>query len=222
MTYDKDNRLLTRTTPNGKVVTNTYDWKTGGVSSVLSEINATAADDITMSYAFDANGRTTTVTDGRGNAWAKGYDAMGRMTTLTTPNPGAGAYTHTITYNGNGNKIKTDDFKGTVHYYQYDGLGRMTGHGTTSLANDETYTWACCNELTAFTDAHGTASLSYNDLGRQTSFTDTCTPLGETSSAVVGCPISCPPAHAATGEHKQPAVSIPVGSHAGVMTYPAY
>ena len=28
-------------------------------------------------------------------------------------------------------------------------------------------------ELTAFTDTHGTASLSYNDLGKMTSFTDT-------------------------------------------------
>ena len=42
-----------------------------------------------------------------------------------------------------------------------------------SLANDETYTWACCREMTAFSDTHGTASLSYNDLGRMTSFTDT-------------------------------------------------
>jgi YD repeat-containing protein len=49
------------------------------------------------------------------------------MTTLTTPNPGAGAYTHTITYDGNSNITKTVDFKSAAHYYQYDGLNRMTG-----------------------------------------------------------------------------------------------
>ena len=43
------------------------------------------------------------------------------------------------------------------------------------------HTWACCRELTAFTDTHGTASLSYNDLGRMTSFTDT-TQAGKHSS----------------------------------------
>jgi len=48
----------------------------------------------------------------------------------------------------------------------------MVGHGATSTANDETYTWSCCGELTAYSDSLGTASLSYNDLSRLTSFTD--------------------------------------------------
>ena len=173
-TYDLDNRQLTKTDPVGVVATNAYDWKTGRVSSVVTEINATSGDDITVSYAYDANGRPTTITDGRGYDWTKAYDAMGRMTTLTTPNPGSGAYTHTIVHDGNGNMIKTTDFKSTSHYYAYDALNRMSGHGTDSGADDETYTYACCGaQLSAYTDDLGTASLSYDELGRLTSFTDT-------------------------------------------------
>ena len=173
-TYDLDNRQLTKTDPVGVVATNAYDWKTGRVSSVVTEINATSGDDITVSYAYDANGRPTTITDGRGYDWTKAYDAMGRMVTLTTPNPGSGAYTHTIVHDGNGNMIKTTDFKSTSHYYAYDALNRMSGHGTDSGADDETYTYACCGaQLSAYTDDLGTASLSYDELGRLTSFTDT-------------------------------------------------
>ena len=173
-TYDLDNRQLTKTDPVGVVATNAYDWKTGRVSSVVTEINATSGDDITVSYAYDANGRPTTITDGRGYDWTKAYDAMGRMTTLTTPNPGSGAYTHTIVHDGNGNITKTTDFKSTSHYYAYDALNRMSGHGADSGADDETYTYACCGaQLSAYTDDLGTASLSYDELGRLTSFTDT-------------------------------------------------
>ncbi len=94
---------------------------------------------------------------------------MGRMVSLTNP----ASVTSSKTFDGNGNITKTDDFKGTVHYYKYDSLNRMTGHGTTSAATDETYTWACCSEMTAYTDAQGTATRTYNDLSQLTSFTDT-------------------------------------------------
>ena len=48
----------------------------------------------------------------------------------------------------------------------------MSGHGADSAADDETYTWGCCNRLTAYSDALGTASLSYDNLNRVTSNTD--------------------------------------------------
>ena len=48
----------------------------------------------------------------------------------------------------------------------------MTGHGADSNANDETYTYACCREMTAYTDSNGTATLVYDDLSRLTSNTD--------------------------------------------------
>ena len=53
--YDKDNRRLTITQPNGTtqglITTYAYDWKTGQVSSIVSERNTTSGDDITVSYA---------------------------------------------------------------------------------------------------------------------------------------------------------------------------
>jgi YD repeat-containing protein len=171
--YDKDNRLVTKTDAVGVVTTNTYEWKTGRVASVLTELNATSADDITMAYSYDANGQPVTITDGRGYAWTKAYDALGRMVSLVTPNPGSGAYTHTIVYDGNGNITQTTDFKSVSHYYAYDALNRMSGHGASSAASDETYAYACCGaQLSGYTDTLGTASLSYDQLGRLVSFTD--------------------------------------------------
>ena len=104
-TYDADNRRLTVTQPNGTtqglITTYTYDWKTGQVASIVYERNTTSGDDITVSYAYDNNGRVTGITDGNGQLWTKSYDALGRMLTLTTPNPGSGTRTHTIWYDGN-------------------------------------------------------------------------------------------------------------------------
>jgi YD repeat-containing protein len=55
---------------------------------VKNQVSASSGDDITTTYTLDDNGRPTTIADPRGNSWTKAYDAMGRMTTLTTPNPG--------------------------------------------------------------------------------------------------------------------------------------
>ncbi|MCC7478959.1 hypothetical protein IT575_10945 [bacterium] len=103
------------------------------------------------------NGRNLTTVDGRGNTWSNSWDAMGRRLTLVTPNPGGGAFTHSMYYDGNGNITKTTDFKAVSHYYAYDMLNRMTGHGSNSSANDETYTFSCCSKLTVYTDAQGTS-----------------------------------------------------------------
>lgn len=99
---------------------------------------------------------------------------MGRRLTLVTPNPGGGAFTHYMYYDGNGNIAKTTDFKATSHYYAYDGLNRMTGHGSSCGANDETYNWGCCSMLSDYTDALGTSDLQYDQLGRLTSHQDSC------------------------------------------------
>ena len=175
-TYDLDNRRLSITQPNGTtqglITTYAYDWKTGQVSSIVYERNTTSGDDITVSYGYDANGRATGITDGRGQQWGKTYDALGRLASLTTPVSPTGAHTHYIYYDGAGGILKTTDFKAASHYYKYDGLGRMTGHGATINANDETYAWVCCTRLSAYSDSLGTASLTYDGLNRLTSFSD--------------------------------------------------
>jgi YD repeat-containing protein len=167
-TYDLDNRRATQTRPNGLVTTWVYDWKTRQIANTVQEIDTNSANDITTSYSYDDNGQPLTITDGNGNAWTKTYDAMLRMVSLTMPNTNA----HTITLDGNGNMLKTVDFKGTSHWYQYDELNRMKGHGANSSANDETYSWQCCNRMIAYTDAFGTADIAYDQLNRITSFED--------------------------------------------------
>jgi YD repeat-containing protein len=166
--YNYNNWLSTSTYPSGLVMTYSYDWKTQQVSSILYERNASSGDDITVSYGYDDNGRVTSITDGRNLTWGKTYDAMGRMTALANPS----STSFSLVYDGNSNITKTTDWKSVSHWYQYDGLNRMSGHGANSSANDETYTWNCCNEVSGYTDAFGTATLTYDDLGRLTSHTD--------------------------------------------------
>jgi len=75
-------------------------------------------------------------------------------------------------FDGNGNVEKVSDFKGTVTNYVYNALNQRASMGWGANDDDITYTWGCCR-VTAYTDATGSASLSYDQLSRLTGFTDT-------------------------------------------------
>jgi hypothetical protein len=56
----------------------------------------------------------TQITDGLANNWTKGYDALLRNTTITTPSVSGASYTLMKEYDGNGNITKVTDFKGNA------------------------------------------------------------------------------------------------------------
>ena len=56
--------------------------------------------------------------------------------------------------------------------FRFGVVGKHRGNGADSGADDQTYSWACCREMTAYTDSLGTAALVYNDRSQLTSNTD--------------------------------------------------
>ncbi len=172
-TYDLQNRTVSVTDPDGLVTEyeyNTNSWTT----KVTNKVDAVQANDIVVEYGYDDNGARTSEKDPLGNQYDREYDAMGRNTKITAPlvtgqvNP-----KEDLRYfDGNGNVVKVVDFKAQVTNYVYNALNQRYSMGWGASVNDVTYTWNCCR-VTAYTDATGSASLSYDQLARLLSFTDT-------------------------------------------------
>lgn len=127
-------------------------------------------------FAYDAAGRLVQVTDSGENFTSITYDSLGRKTSMTEPNTGAWAYS----YDGNGNLTSQTDAKGQTLTFEYDALNRLArkvypvdpGTGTSPTV---TYTYDTGTNgkgrRTGMTDLAGSASYTYDALGRLTSVT---------------------------------------------------
>ena len=170
-TYDLQNRTVSVTDPDGLVTEYEYN-KNSWTTKVTNKVDGTPANNIVVEYGYDDNGARTTETDPLSNAWTREYDAMGRCTKITEPGAANPAKTVLRCFDGNGNVVKVTDFKAAVTNYVYNALNQRTSMGWGVSVNDVTYTWNCCR-VTAYTDATGSSSLSYDQLARLLSFTDT-------------------------------------------------
>jgi len=139
-----------------------------------------------VSYAYDAAGRLTTVTDPDGSATTTSYndwsttvtDALGHKTTRTSDAygrllkveeyNGAEVYTTTYAYDSLNNLTKLTDAKGNVTTIAYDQLSRKL-----SMTDPDmgvwTYTYDGVDNLKSQTDARGVkTSFTYDALNRLT------------------------------------------------------
>ncbi|BDZ53053.1 hypothetical protein GCM10025870_01260 [Agromyces marinus] len=82
----------------------------------------TALPATTTSYAYDAAGRLTGMTDHEGNTWSYGYDWAGRQVTATDPDAG----TSSTTYDVLGRVLTRTNGNDQTLGYTYDALGRTT------------------------------------------------------------------------------------------------
>ncbi len=121
-------------------------------------------------YSYDVAGRRTglILPDGKGEAW--GYDAAGRVNSLTQP--GSGPNTYTLSHNGAGDLTTLLAPNGGQESWSYDNAGRVTGttwiSGTTSLFT-QTVTLDVAGQRTQSADSWGTSSYGYDAAGRLTS-----------------------------------------------------
>jgi RHS repeat-associated protein len=127
-TYDKSGRLIRTTLPSGKTASFTLDAR--GAPLRIAYSDKTPA----VSYTWDAAGRRTSMTDGRG-VTRFGYDAFDELTSSTGP---AGAVS-----------------------YRWDANGNLTGR--TAADHTEAYTWDAVGRLaSAVADGKPLASYGYD------------------------------------------------------------
>jgi len=80
LTYDSSNRLTTVTDPASRHLNFNYNGSSTLVSSVTSDVG------LTLSYAYDTQGRLTQVTKQDNTTISFGYDAQNRITSVTDAN----------------------------------------------------------------------------------------------------------------------------------------
>ena len=89
------------------------------------------------SYTYDAFGRPLTVTDGASREATFGYDADGRVTSVTYND---GTITVGFTYDGSGNLIQRTDGSGTTNY-TYDLANRLLTRNNSADGKTLLYTY---------------------------------------------------------------------------------
>ncbi|AMG75790.1 YD repeat-containing protein [Sphingopyxis granuli] len=189
-TYDAAGRRLTMSYPGGTLAIN-YDYDTIGNVTKIRENGATSGVGVLAAYAFDNQGRRTSVTFGNGSVQSFTYGAStttqtnGRVETITN-NLGDAATTHDLTqtfaYNPAGqiqSVVRSNDaYAWQAHYnvdrtYVADGLNRIMNAGGLGFSYDargnltsdgtNAYTYTAENLLKT---APGSTTLAYDPLGR--------------------------------------------------------
>jgi RHS repeat-associated protein len=105
----------------------------------------------TTTYGYDANGNTTSVTDGLGHTTSYSSDARNRLTSVTEPTGGG---TTTYTYDDASRLMSVTDPKNNVTSYGYDAANRVTSE-TDPLNHTTTYFYDLVGNMTKKTDRDG-------------------------------------------------------------------
>ncbi|MGW3071236.1 DUF6531 domain-containing protein, partial [Streptomyces sp. NPDC001130] len=168
--WNTDNTLNSRTYPDGRTTSYTYD-KVGRIKSQATNSKAVA-------YGYDKAGNLTSVTLPTTTARTENrtYDAAGRLTTLTTP-----TVNNTYTYDENDRLIADKPGTGYPTRYGYDDASRMTRTCTDASATScltgtagSTYTYDKAGNLKTAAESGSTTAYSY-DAGDQLTSTTTGT-----------------------------------------------
>lgn len=154
-------QVCSSTDGNGSATTNHYD-----VNGNLDKVTPPAPLGAT-SYAYDALGRVTSITDGTGQVTGYAYDSADRPVKTTY----ADGSTVVTAYYANGLTKSITDSLGGTQTYQYDTRGNITaqtGPGTSTAK----YTYDKTGNLTSQQDAQGTVNYGYDAANNLTSVRD--------------------------------------------------
>lgn len=168
--YDRRDRLERIVDPAGRELLYTYD-RQGNRTAVTAKVGAASW---TTSYAYDVLSRLTEVTDPLGDRHTFGYDAAGNRTSRTAPDgtetrftydalnrltglttrdaQGTVLQSHAYTLGPAGHRTRVEEHDGTVRSYEFDRLHRLTRETVTGgplPGQDESFTYdAVGNRLT--------------------------------------------------------------------------
>ncbi|MCS0637538.1 DUF6531 domain-containing protein [Streptomyces sp. LP05-1] len=116
-------------------------------------------------YTYDALGRTTSTTDGRGVKVTYTYDRRDRVTAVTA----TGSPDVTYTYDGDGNLVARTDATGTQRY-QFDALSRETVR-TLQDGSQTVLAYTADGNVDTYRDPGGTTAYEWDAADRLTRLT---------------------------------------------------
>ncbi|MEU4163805.1 ricin-type beta-trefoil lectin domain protein [Actinoplanes sp. NPDC026670] len=160
---------------DARKTTRTFEYDVlGRLISQREPVNGSHA--IATSFGYDASGRQTRFTDGRGNNFITTYNAWGlpesQIEPATAANPAD--RTFTMSYDAAGRMIRADSPGGVSVTSEYDVMGRLTrtsGAGAQVATVDRTWTYDKVGRMESFTGSAGTNTIGYDDRGLVTSVT---------------------------------------------------
>lgn len=147
----------------GESVTSTYD-ALGRVETV------TDADGGVTRYEYDLLGNRTAVIDAKQQRTSFAYNDLGQLERITDPR----GRSTVLTYDRAGQVATRTDRNGRLTRYVYDAADRLTGldFASTGPGLDETRTYDDFGDLVSIGNAHVTYTLTYDQLHRLKSKTD--------------------------------------------------
>ncbi len=186
-TYDKNNRLVSTTDPEGDTTSQTYDkvgniaTKTDGNGNVtiyaydeLKHLaSVTNAKGEKTGFTYDLNGNMISQTDGKGNTSLFEYNSINKIARKIDAGGrkgSSGSYTYTASktevyaYYADGSLKSKTDRNNVVTSYEYDIHGRMLKEKAKDTTVEYTYD-GNGNQLT-MKDSTGTTTRTYDELGR--------------------------------------------------------
>jgi len=151
-------------------------------------VTATHADNTTIGYAYDEQGRVRSIRD-ENHATPNtlyAYDPAGRLATVTqslSTAPG-GTIITTYAYDRQGNLISVTDPNGNVTSYVFDDLGQMVQQ-TSPVTGVTTYIYDAAGNVLSITDANGVTTVrTYDPASRVLTSVSSC--AGSDSEPVFG------------------------------------
>ncbi|WP_301549369.1 DUF6531 domain-containing protein [Planomonospora parontospora] len=187
--YDNIGRQTHTTDAEGRVSVSTFDKSGRLTSTVMPPYALPGGSTLTpkTSYAYDAAGRTTAVTDPRGYVTSTEYDALGNPVRVTLPSASGSSGVSISEYDLLGEQLASVDPTGARTEVTYDDLGRQITQTqierkptTTALTTTFTYDTAG-NLIKTVAPDNKVTSYTVNAIGEITATTG---PSGNTSTVV--------------------------------------
>lgn len=147
--YDKDNRLISVTFSGKSTSDVSYAYDADGLRTSMTDATGPTA------YGYDADDRLTSVTDGAGQTVSYGYDAAGLPTSLTYP----GGSVVTRSYDGAGQLASVTDWLGHTTTFGYDHSGQLTSVAYPNQVR-AAYAYDQAGQLRSVTGKKGPATLA--------------------------------------------------------------
>jgi RHS repeat-associated protein len=183
--YDAAGNVISVTSPRGNLAganaaefTTTFNWDPiGRLTNVVEPV--TSSTSITTTYAYDAAGNQTALTDGRGNTTTYEYNPWNLQSAViepsTTAHPNLVDRTWTNEFDPAGLPVRSTEPGGVVVQRAFDELGRLvteTGSGPTAApAATRTFTYDAAGLMTQASSPAGPIGFTYDDRGLLTAST---------------------------------------------------